>query len=135
SKAEPTSAPTAERGCEVGRLDYPFAVRRALTGIDRLTGEIKVERTDHVHSGVGYEQSKGAANARIYVNHLILTVACIEDVIDINNADIANCVDEPGRDLNNLVVREGDAQTGNARIGRVLANFLTRKAEQALGFR
>src|SRR5580658_10399756 len=111
-------APAAESREQIEVLHDPLAPFRGPRGSD-------------IHPISGGEQPERATDARIHVKNLVLPVAQIVPVSNIENSVIPNLLHEIDGSPFNRLVAKTDSQAGHAGIHRKPAYLLTGHAKDA----
>ena len=69
-----------------------------------LPAHVEVERAGDVHAVAAHEEPERAADARVHVEHLVLSVARVIAIADVENAAISQILHPaPGRLVDDIV--------------------------------
>src|SRR5580698_8353708 len=109
-------APAAESREQIEVLHDPLAPFRGPRGSNWLSGEVQIEGASDIHPISGGEQPERATDARIHVKNLVLPVAQIVPVSNIENSVIPNLLHEIDGSPFNRLIAKTDSQAGHAGI-------------------
>ncbi len=124
-------APVLEARDDVA-LVQPLAALDGLRDGHGLPREVEIQGARHVHAVARHEQAEGSADPRVDVEDLVLPVAGVEAIPDVEDAAVAELLHPASGRLIHHVVAQADAEAGGTGVDGRLAQLAPRDAKEAV---
>src|SRR5471030_1852993 len=128
---KPAIAKIAQAGAQVPVFHHPLSAW--LRGVVRhgLARPIEIQGPGDIQPVGAHEKTEGATDSRIHIQHLVLPIARIVTIADIENALVADGLHEMARQPVHGWIGRDNSQAGGPGVDGTLAQLLAGNAEPA----